>query len=268
MAELVRAGACGHGPLADEGAVGRAHALRDAHHNGVLPAQKARDALHQGVLVKRRLGEKNQVGSFRATRSREGGGPGEPAGVAPHDLDEGHALEVVDVRVAEELAAGGGHELCRAAVAGRVVGAHEVVVDGLGYADEADRAAYLAAVGAQLGDGVHGVVAADVEHGVDPVGVQARKDVLVERGVGEVGQLEAAASQPACRRLPQQRQALLVRKRGPQVDGPAGEKPLDAVAHARDLAALLARRRDDARQARVDCRRGTAGLTDQDVLLA
>lgn len=76
MAELVRAGARGHGLLADEGAVGRSHAFGHAYHDGVLPAQKILDALHQRILVKRDLGEEDQVGPARAARPRKGGGSG------------------------------------------------------------------------------------------------------------------------------------------------------------------------------------------------
>ena len=59
--------------------------------------------------------------------------------------------------------------LGRRAVAGGVVGQAQVVVDGLGHADEPDAAADLGTVAAELGDGVHGVVAADVEQRADIV---------------------------------------------------------------------------------------------------
>ena len=50
-----------------------------------------------------------------------------------------------------------------------MVGEAKVVVDGLRHADEPHAAAHPVAVAAELGDGVHGVVAADVEHRADIV---------------------------------------------------------------------------------------------------
>ena len=90
--------------------------------------------------------------------------------------------------------------LGRRAVAGGVVGEAEVIIDGLGYTDKTHRTAYLCAVAAELGDGVHRVVAADVEHRADVVLVKQGEQLDVGRGVRlRLGELVAAAAQIAGR---------------------------------------------------------------------
>ena len=85
---------------------GGAHALAHAHHHGVLLFQELGDAVDEDLLVERDLGKQHDVGPGERKRA----GRGEPAGVAAHDLDEGHALEVVDVRVVGDLVHGRGDE--------------------------------------------------------------------------------------------------------------------------------------------------------------
>ena len=264
VAELVDAGARGHGLLGDEVTVGRADALAHGHDHGVLALEHLGDVRDQGALVERELGQQHEVGGGQA------GGAGEPAGIAAHDLDEGHALEVVDVGVARDLRHGGRDEAGSAAVAGRVVDAHEVVVDGLGHADEANGGVDASAVRAQLGDGVHGVVAADVEDGVEAAVGKGGECFLVEL-VGALGvegrELEAAAAEPARRRAAEQLEGVSVRERLVERDRAAVEESLDAEAHAHGLGAGLARARDNAGEARVDRGRRATGLSDQDALL-
>ena len=148
-----------------------------------------------------------------------------------------------------------------------MVGQHQVVVDGLGHADEADLAVDGLAVGAQLGDRVHRVVAADVEHRADVVLPeqlkQLHKRLLVNDGVG---QLVAAAAQEAGRRALEQLNVHLVAQHGIQIDELALEHALDAVLHPVDmgcaagLGGLI-----DARQTGVDDGSRAARLTNQNI---
>jgi hypothetical protein len=124
--------------LADERSVGSSHALAYGYNHGVLLIEKIRDPLEKVLLVKGHLGKKHQVWRVAACLAGKRGRRREPAGVAAHDLDKGDALEVVDVGVTGQLVHGGSNELGRAAVARRVVGEDEVVVDGLGHAHKAD----------------------------------------------------------------------------------------------------------------------------------
>ena len=146
-----------------------------------------------------------------------------------------------------------------------MVSQQQVVVDGFGHADEADLAADGLAVGGQLGDRVHRVVAADVEHCADIVLLEQLKQ-LDERGFVDIrlGQFVAAAAQKAGRRALEQLNIHLVGQHFIQVDELALQHTGDAVLHAVDvcsaagLGGLV-----DARQAGVDDGSGTARLPDQ-----
>jgi hypothetical protein len=89
--------------LADERAIRRAHALAHGNDHGVLLGDKFREPLEKVLLVEWNLGKEHQVWRMAARLAGKRGGGGKPAGIAAHDLDEGDALEVVDVGVAGKL---------------------------------------------------------------------------------------------------------------------------------------------------------------------
>ena len=61
-----------------------------------------------------------------------------------------------------------------------MVGDHQIVVDGLGHAHEADVALDALAVLSQLADGIHRVVAADVEEVADVQLFEDGEELLVQ----------------------------------------------------------------------------------------
>ena len=113
-----------------------------------------------------------------------------------HDLDNADHTGVVHARVLIDLHAARGDILRGAGVAGAVVGAEEIVVDGLGNAHHAALIADLLHILGDLVAGVHGVVAAVVEEIADIVLLEDLQDTLVI-GIIYVGirQLVAAGAQ-------------------------------------------------------------------------
>ena len=94
------------------------------------------------------------------------------------------------------LHAGGGDILGGGGEAGAVVGAEQVVVNGLGHAHDAALIAHLLHILGDLVAGVHGVVAAVVEEVADIVLLEYLQDALVIGVIHiGVGQLIAAGSQ-------------------------------------------------------------------------
>src|SRR5699024_4470113 len=90
----------------------------------------------------------------------------------------------------------GGNVLCGAAITGSVVGEHKVVVNGLGNPNKTDGAVDGHGVGAQLGNGVHAVVSANVEHSLNIVFLQDGEDGFVGIFIlGKLRQLEPAGTQ-------------------------------------------------------------------------
>ena len=83
-----------------------------------------------------------------------------------------------------------------------MIGALEVVVDGFGDADDGNIIVMLGKVSRKLIDGIHRIVAANVENAVDSKGSQAAFNVLVDsRFFENFGEFVATASQKARRRF-------------------------------------------------------------------
>ena len=148
--------------LGDEGAVGVVDALGHGHQavaGGVVNPLHIRQEL---VHIKVHFGQIDQVRAGPGPAGQPGSA-GQPAGVAAHDLHDDDRAGVVHSGVLIQLHAGGGDVLGGAGIAGAVVGAVQVVVDGLGHADDVAGVAHPLHILADLVAGVHGIVAAVVE---------------------------------------------------------------------------------------------------------
>ena len=194
------------------------------------------DVLHflkEGGHIEVDLRQIHQVGAV-AGQGSQGGGAGEPAGVAAHALDDGDHALVVNVAVTVHFGHGGGDVLGGGGEAGAMVGAGQVVVDGLRDAHAAHFVAVLQHELADLVAGVHGVVAAVVEEIADVVLPEHLQDLLI---IGIVfvgiGDLVAAGAQRGGGRV------LHLRKLGgvflAQVEQIIVQQAHDAVLHAVDL---------------------------------
>ena len=105
------------------------------------------------------FGQADHVHALAVVALGQGSRGGQPAGIAAHDLHDGDVLGAVDGGVPDDLLHDHADVLGSRAVAGGMVGDHQVVVDGLGHAHKADVTAGPCAVVGQLADGVHRVVA-------------------------------------------------------------------------------------------------------------
>ena len=248
--------------LGHEGAVGVVDALGHGDEAVVALGIDALDVGDELVHVEVGLGHVDQVGAA-AVFAGQGGGGGEPAGVTAHDLHHGDHAGVIHPGVLVDLHDGGGDILGSAGVAGAVVGAPQVVVDGLGYAHHAALITHGLHVLADLVAGVHGVVAAVIEEVADVVLLEDLQDALV---IGVVllgvGNLIAAGAQGRGGGVLHQPQLLGVLQT--HVKQPVVQHALDAVLCAQHLgdAAGFQRGVNDAVGAGVDDGSGAAGLAD------
>ena len=180
-----------------------------------------------------------------------------------HALDDGDLTDVIHARVAGNFHDGGRDIFCSRGKARAVVGAEEVIVDGLGHAHDAALVADLLHILRDLVAGVHGVVAAVVAEVAHVVLLEDFENALVVSVVDVgVGNLIAAGAERGRRRIGQavelcavffiHAQKLIV------------QNALDAVVCAVDLrdALCIERGADDAVGTGIDNRRRTAGLTD------
>ena len=177
MAETV--GGRGLG-LGDKSAVGVVDTLGNGHHAVALFLI---DAIHIGqelLHVEVHLGEVHQIGAS-AVGGSQSGSASQPAGVTAHDLHDADHAGVIDPGVLIDLHAGGGDVLGGGGEAGAVVGAEQVVVDGLGHAHHAAVVAYLLHILGDLVAGVHRVVAAVIEEVTDVILLKNLQNTLVVR---------------------------------------------------------------------------------------
>ena len=142
------------------------------------------------------FGQADHVHALAVVALGQSGGSGQPAGVAAHDLHHGDVLGAVNGGVTDDLLHHHADVLGSRAVAGGVVGDHQVVVDGLGHAHKADVALDACAVICQLADGVHGVVAADVEEVADVQLLQDGEQLLVHSLIGRASRAACSGSCP------------------------------------------------------------------------
>ena len=149
-----------------------------------------------------------------------------------------------------------------------MVGKAQVVVDGLGHTDEPHTAAHTLPVAGQLCDGIHRVVATDVEHRADVVLVKQGEQLDKRGSIGiRVGQLEAAAAQIAGRSALEQFDAHAVIQQDVEFQQLFLEQTLDAVLHAVHLVCTqTAGSFVYARKAGVDHGGRAAALTNDDIL--
>ena len=150
-------------------------AFADHHHAVFVGLDRLFDLGQDGVHVVLDFGHQDdmgRVGRVAALGQHRAGG--DPARRAAHHLDDaagavvgGHAAHVhADFRD------GGGVVLDDRAVAGAVVRVGQVVVNGLGHADDAQRVVALDGLLVDLVRGVLRVVAADVSEVADVVGLE------------------------------------------------------------------------------------------------
>jgi hypothetical protein len=191
---------------------------------------------------------------------------GEPAGVAAHDLEDGDEVVLAHGSVVQgHLADGQSDVLGDGTEAGAVVGQREVVIDGLGHADDAELIAALLGEGVDLGGGVLGIVAADVVEVTDVVGFEDLEDAVEVLGLLH---LVAAGAERGARGVMQGAEGLLG-LRG-EVDQVLVEDPVDTVQGAvdfRDVILMVEGFGDDSGEAGVDDGRGAAALRDEKIAL-
>ena len=259
MAEAVGGGGLG---LGDEGAVGVVDALGHGHHAVALLLINTLHVSQESVHVEVHLRQVHQIGTGAVSGSQSGS-TGQPAGVTAHDLDDADHAGVIHAGILIDFHAAGGNVLGSGGKAGAVVGAVQVIVDGLGHAHHAALIANLLHILGDLVAGVHGVVAAVVEEIADIVLLEDLQDALVI-GVVHIGvrHLVAAGAQSGGGSILQQLQlgGVLLS----HVEQPVIQHALDAVLgtqNAGDIG-ILQGSVNDTVDTGIDDGSRTAGLAD------
>ena len=219
-----------HLGLGDKAAVGVVYALGYCHQAVAFFGVDTLDIVNKLRHIKVRLRQIDEVRAGAVFTGQSGGG-GQPASMAAHNLHNHHHTGVIHMGVQIHLHKGGGNVLGGRGVAGAVVRAVKVVVDGLGHAHDPALIAHRLHVLVDFVAGVHGVVAAVIEEVADIVFLENLQDALEIRVVhGGVGQLIAAGAQGGGGGVFQQTQLLGVLLA--HVKQPVIQHTLDAVLRA------------------------------------
>ena len=177
MAKAVGSGGLGLGYKA---AIGIVDALRDGNQHfpvgGIDPLHIGNELLH----VKVQLRQIDQIGAG-AKLCGQGGAGGQPTGVAAHDLHHGDHAIVIDTGILIDFHAGSGNIFGSAGKARAVVGAEQVVVNGLGNAHDPAVVTNGLHITADLVAGIHGIVAAVVEEVSHIIFLENLKNPLIVR---------------------------------------------------------------------------------------
>ena len=248
--------------LGHEVAVGIVDALGHSHDAAALLGVDALHIVDEVLHVEVDLRQIDQVGAC-AVQSGQRRSGGQPTGVTAHDLHDHDHAGIIYVGVLIDLHHGGGDILGSRSVAGAVVGAEQVVVDGLGNAHHTAVIAHGLHVVVDLVAGIHGVVAAVIEEVADIMLFEYLQNALVI-GVVQlgIGDLVAAGAESRGGGVLQKPQLLGILQ--PHVKQAVIQHALDAVLCAQHLGdgAGLQRRVDHAVSAGIDNGSGAAGLTD------
>ena len=138
------------GKFADISAVGDLYALGHGNDERTVFLELFADIGEEFIDIEDPFGQVDHIYALAVLALGECGGGRKPTCVAPHHLYYGDDGIVVDEAVANDLLGGSGDIFCSRAVAGRVVGYGEVVIDGLGTTHKAYGAAYLLPVLGEL----------------------------------------------------------------------------------------------------------------------
>ena len=259
MAKAISSGGLG---LGNKGTVSVVDTLGDSHHAVALLLVNPLDISHKLIHIEISLRHINEVGAG-AVSSSETSGSSKPTGMTAHDLDDADHTGVIDPGVMINLHAGGGNILGSRSVAGAVVGAEQVVINGLGHAHHTALIANLLHILADLVAGVHRVVAAVIEEIANIVLLEDLQDSLVVRVIHiRIRHLVAAGAQSRRGGVEQQLQLLCVLLG--HIDQAVTENTLDAVFSTIDIGDDIAVQSgtDHAVSTGVDNRSRTTGLTD------
>jgi len=119
--------------------------------------------------------------------------------MASHEFHNGNRLLLVHRRIQRNLPYGSCHILRRTAVARRVIGLNQVIINGLRNTDKPNVASVMGRIAGKLADRIHGIIAADVQEIANLHPAEFFKDRLIESIRQALRKLVTAGPQ-VCRR--------------------------------------------------------------------
>ena len=180
--------------LGHKTAVGIVDALRHSYQAVTFFGIDTLDVLDKLCHIKIGLRQINEVGACAVFAGQSGGG-GQPARVTAHDFHYDNHTGIVYMGIKIYLHERGGDIFGGRSVAGAVIGAEEVVINGLWHAHYTALIAHRLHILVDLIAGIHGVVTTVIKEIPDIILLEDLQNLLVIRVVhGGISQLVAAGS--------------------------------------------------------------------------
>ena len=151
--------------------------------------------------------------------------------MASHKFHNSDRLLLVYRSIQRDLTHGSRHIFCRAAVAWRMIRQDQVIVDSLRNTDKANVTSVMGCVAGKLADGIHGIIAANVQKITDLHPVEFVKNGLI-KSIRQAFRKLIAAGTEIRRRSQLQKLQFRFRKTLSQVDRMILQHSLNAVDHS------------------------------------
>ena len=121
----------------------------------------------ESILVKSNFWKINKQRIVTSVFTCKGAGSSEPSGMASHDLDDRDRFFLIDIGIGRDLTDCGSNVFCGTSESRSMISIYQIIVDGLWFADHADRTADTCSIAGKLADGIHGIITADIEEPAD-----------------------------------------------------------------------------------------------------
>ena len=257
------------GQFADISAVCRLDTFRYSDDDGLFLSYQFLYFFQKNIHIERNLRQIDQIRTFAVFTLGKYCRTGQPAGISSHDLDDRHALHLIDQTITYQFLGNGGNIFCSAAVTGRMIRTLQVIIDRLGHTDKTDQTVNCLGIIGKLFYGVHGVITADIEKCRNLQFFQNCKYFLIDSFIfTALRQLIAAGAQEGCRCSLQKFHIHIVTYFLSKIYYLFLQKTLDAVTHTvygirpHILCCLI-----DTGKACIDHRGGTSGLSYDHIFL-
>ena len=255
--------------LADKSSVRIMDTFRNTDNHAAVFFQGFFDILQEVLRVEIAFRKIYVAGIIVLIFTGKDSGSGKPSGVASHDLHDGDGFLLIHRSVKNNLSYSGGHIFGCASIAGSMVCVYKIVVNGLGLADDTDRAVDLRGIAGKLAHGIHRIIAADIEKPADIQLLKLRKKKRINGILQRFRQLVAAGAKISAGCMLQVFQ-LLTGESFTEIQDAVFQKTLDPIFHTVNFADFIRMSQplgNNSVKAAVDHCSRTAGLADDKILL-
>ena len=94
-------------------------------------------------------------------------GGSQPSGMPSHDLDDRYGSLFIYIGIGCDLADSGSNILGSASKSWCMIGVYQIIVDCLWFTNHTDRTSNGCGIAGELADGIHGIIAANIEEPAD-----------------------------------------------------------------------------------------------------